>query len=276
MKKSTGSLKMMGLKLLAGMMIISSFVAFGPVIDVSAASLETQTGTALFLDTDEIAKILEQDRLLRLCPENNALVAAREAEFNDFLRRDQSRSRNQRFIMFNTINVPVFQQERGYWCGPATARQVIHFRNGSSPSQATLAGNIGTSSNGSDVHAVGREVNRHTNTNYGAGWLSENRATWVDQIRFSIDRRQPALLTIDTMRVAAFPYNSSGHIINVSGYDLAEVWDGWDISTMRLDGSIRITDPFGPGLGNRWYSVNNLFSAHVTNRNAPFRGRASW
>lgn len=212
----------------------------------------------------------ERDALLAQCPEHNALVAQREAEFQEFLRQDAMNRRNRSFI-FNTLNIPVFQQEHGNWCGPATARQVIHFRNGHAPSQADLARLIRTHDRGSDVHYVGLAVNAHTGMGYVGRHMSHNRNGWVDQIRFSIDARRPALITIDTTRVAAFPYNSPGHIVNVSGYDL--YFSQWDFN---WTGAIRITDPFGPGLGNRWYSINDLFNAHVTHRVYPFAGRASW
>jgi len=228
------------------------------------------------VDWTDTATIMELDRQLAQCPINNAHIATREAEFQEFLREDNLRSPGRRSFYSRLINVPVFQQEFGHWCGPATAQQVIHFRNSSAPSQSALATGIGTSSNGSDVHLVGREINRHTRTTYAGGNLSGNRNIWVDQIRFSIHRQQPALISIRTTNIPAFPYNSEGHIVNVSGYDIGLALND-DLSTYWV-GAIRITDPFGPGLGNRWYDLHTLFNAHVTNRYPrPYMaGRASW
>jgi len=228
------------------------------------------------IDWSDFAVVQELDRLAAQCPVNIANIEASEAEFQEFLANEaELYSRAQRGPIFHTINVPVFQQERHYWCGPATARQVIHFLNNSAPSQSDLAVDIRTTHNGSDVHVVGSVVNNHTNARYANRHMSQVRNEWVDQARFSIDRRQPALITIRTIGVPAFPYSVEGHIVNVSGYDLAQAAPAWG-GSLDWIGSIRITDPHGPGLGNRWYNVNTLFYAHVTNRSGAFVGRASW
>jgi len=237
------------------------------------------------LDIDcETAKMLERDRLLLQCPEHQALLAQREAEFQEWLIQDElERSTNRSSSSSMTLPIPVFQQERGYWCGPATARQVIHWSNGTAPTQAVLAGRdeIGTHSGGSDVHVVGRVVRSHTGIAYVATNLNRDRDTWVHQIRNSIHRHRPALITIRTIGIAAFPYDTFGHIVNVSGYDISTAnFGGGSV----LTGFIRITDPHhGAGLGNRWYSIDALHNAHITNRigggigqGDHFVGRASW
>ena len=231
------------------------------------------------IDLDETARMLERDRLLLQSPEHQAISAQREAEFREWLRQDEINRRNSRSLFSSmTLNISAFQQERGNWCGPATARQVIHFRNGNAPTQTDLAGLIGTHSGGSDVYDVGRVVRLRTGLNYNPGHLSTDRDTWVHQIRNSIHNMRPAILTIRTTNIAAFPYNSEGHIVNVSGYEVGTALDPW--GNPVLIGSVRITDPHnGAGLGNRWYSIDALHNAHTTNRRGQgshFVGRASW
>ncbi|MCL2361137.1 MAG: C39 family peptidase [Defluviitaleaceae bacterium] len=260
--------------------------------DILSTTLTSGVEIELMPTDCENAAIIERDRQLALCPINNANIAAREAEFQEFLSENNVSPRSR---YFNTINVPVFEQERSYWCGPATARQVIHFRNGSAPTQAVLARELGTTSSGSDVHDVGRIVNNHTGFGYAHRHMSHDMNAWVDQVRFSVDRMRPAIITIRTIGIPAFPYQVAGHIVNVSGYDLVQtspwsddlqpmsVYDMQPSNSWTWTGSIRITDPFGPGLGNRWYAFSTLFHAHVTNRagtgpgqGAHFMGRASW
>jgi hypothetical protein len=92
-----------------------------------------------------------------------------------------------------------------------------------------------------------------------------NFDAWCVKVDSSIYYGYPAILDINTMNVSAFPYNSDGHYVNVSGYNVYE-----DISTQKYE--IRITDPWGPGLGNRWYSAADLYQA---NRNH-FRSAIIW
>ena len=62
----------------------------------------------------------------------------------------------------------------------------------------------------------------------------------------------PAILDINTENVEGWPYKSSGHFVNVSGYKKAEL----DVK------EIRIIDPYGPGLGNCWYPIDMLYQAN--------------
>ena len=221
-------------------------------------------------------ELIERDRLLSLCPVHNARLAERDAELEAFINQGAMQRTG---AVFRTINVPIFQQERVYWCGPATARQVMHFLTGSAREQAYFTNALGTRQGiGSDVHDVGTIINRRVSW---AGYLNThaNRGIehWANSIRFSIDRGVPAILTIRTTGVAAFPYNSKGHIVNVSGYELpAEGVRDWHPASWAW---IRIADPHhGVGLGNRWYTAADLFHAHATNRtHTPhLSGRVSW
>lgn len=62
----------------------------------------------------------------------------------------------------------------------------------------------------------------------------------------------PAVLDINTENVEGWPYPTSGHFVNVSGYKKAAL----DVK------EIRITDPYKLGLGNRWYSTDTLYQAN--------------
>ena len=57
------------------------------------------------------------------------------------------------------LGIQYFTQERGYYCGPASVKEVLHFLNGSSLSQSTYASNMGTNSSGTMVYRVRNELN---------------------------------------------------------------------------------------------------------------------
>lgn len=153
-----------------------------------------------------------------------------------------------------TINVPVFEQENKDYCGPATVKQVIHYINGSSLTQSDYANALGTiigeGTNFTNIPGV-------LNAAVGAGTyvydenVSDSFSNWCTELVSSIYYDKPALLDINTISVSSFPYNSGGHIVNVSGYEYGTNEDYF-----------RITDPYGPGLGNRWYTMSDLYAAN--------------
>jgi len=103
---------------------------------------------------------------------------------------------------------------------------------------------------------------------WGLNWYSYDSIgdfnSWFRKVRASLRTfNRPAVLDINTNSIAAFPYNSSGHFVNVSGY---EVLNHYNTHV------VRITDPWTPGLGNRWYTARQLYDAN----NAHFRKAIIW
>lgn len=70
----------------------------------------------------------------------------------------------------------------------------------------------------------------------------------------------PVILDINTQNISSFPYATSGHFVNTSGVNFRVLSSG---ATTK----VRITDPWTPGLGNRWYNSSTLYQAN----NAHFR-----
>lgn len=159
---------------------------------------------------------------------------------------------------YRTCKVPVFEQINGYYCGPATLKQVIHFINGSSLSQSQYATKLGTTTAGTDMTVIRTVLNEEISGLSYKYYTFSSFDSWFIRVRASIDYNFPAILDIDTRHVSAFPYNSSGHYVNVSGYDVYRDMQGPEYDTHL----VRITDPWGPGLGNRWYESNDLYTAN--------------
>lgn len=59
-----------------------------------------------------------------------------------------------------TLNVPTYEQEKYYWCGPASVKEVLQFLNGSSLSQTEYANHMETDIDGSTwVYKLTNELN---------------------------------------------------------------------------------------------------------------------
>ncbi|OLS02459.1 C39 family peptidase [Tissierella creatinophila] len=152
---------------------------------------------------------------------------------------------------YRTLSVPVFKQENGYYCGPATVKQVRHFIKGSSHSQSYYAGELKTSTSGTDMTVLSNYLKNNVKSNYIYASIG-SYDSWMSKVNYGMRNSMPAVLDINTKNVSAFPYESIGHFVNTSGYD-----------TKNGPGvKVRITDPNGPGLGNRWYNARDVYNAN--------------
>ena len=147
-----------------------------------------------------------------------------------------------------TLPITCFKQERSYWCGPATVKQVLNFANGYSYSQSYYARALGTTTKGSDMTVIARYLDKNVKFKYDYSNIG-SFSTWIYRIKHGIDYNMPAVLDIDTREIKYWPYRTPGHFINTSGYN-------------DCNRKVRITDPYGPGLGNRWYDYNSLYKVN--------------
>ena len=130
-------------------------------------------------------------------------------------------------------------------------KQVVHYIKGSSKSQSFYAGKLGTtSSSGSALNKIKDVLRTYTGKNYIQA-KTGTFTTWNNRVKGSVNNKMPAVLNIRTTGISSIPYNSDGHFVNTSGYSTAgEHW------------RVRITDPWGPGLGNKWYPGGDLYTAN--------------
>ena len=158
--------------------------------------------------------------------------------------------------VYYTLSVPVFEQINGYYCGPATVKQVIHYFNGSSSSQGTYATALGTTASGTTMTNIPGVVNAAIGSKWTYVYDSiGTKSNWAEKIIYNTSMSKPVILDITTNNVSAFPYNSAGHFVNTSGVDYRVLSSG-------TSQKIRITDPYGPGLGNIWYNEADLYKAN--------------
>ncbi|MCZ0704261.1 hypothetical protein J2T56_002563 [Natronobacillus azotifigens] len=64
-----------------------------------------------------------------------------------------------------TLGVTAFKQSTGYWCGPATVKQVIHFFRNISGTQQFYADRLGTTTAGTDFSKIPGVLNSYQTEN---------------------------------------------------------------------------------------------------------------
>lgn len=154
-----------------------------------------------------------------------------------------------------TLAVDFQYQETGYWCGPAATRIALSARI-SPPSQAHLAADLGTTTNGTDwIGQVTRELNAHI----GGGFYetkempndpptqAQRDRLWWD-IVYDIDRNYPIVANIvapANNHPPGYPNYTIWHYFTVIGYDSS-------------DSTVLIADPAGFGPAMYWLTFNQL------------------
>ena len=159
---------------------------------------------------------------------------------------------------FKFLWTPTHEQERSYWCAPATV-QVIDDYFGTPCSQQTYANYMGTSASGTDFSRVDDALRHYTGKSYYYyGGLS--KATLRPKIFDTLYvHGQPlaADLRIDASAWPNYVYDHDGHIIPIEGFD-------WRSSTEP----IRINDVYdeagsraggGSTLGHRTYTYSVIW-----------------
>ncbi|MDE6017127.1 MAG: C39 family peptidase [Acetatifactor sp.] len=157
------------------------------------------------------------------------------------------------------ISVTQFPQQNGYYCGPATVKQVVHWINGSSNSQDWYAEKLGTTKDGTNMTCIPDVLNDCIDEQFYVYSSMGTQTEWMDKIRSSVYNDRPAILDINTIELCKeekFPYPTKGHFVNVSGYSSTQVM---------------ITDP-NDARGNVWYDIDVLYSAN----SAHFRQAIVW
>jgi Peptidase_C39 like family len=148
-------------------------------------------------------------------------------------------------------------QQTGYWCGPAATRIAISAKKSSPPSQATLAQQLPTTTNGTDwIGQVTRVLNQHI----GTGWYetkempndpptkAQRDLLWRDIV---LDINNGYAIVANIVAPAnnhppGYPNYTIYHYFTVIGYDSSDM-------------TVKIADPANFG-GNQiyWLTFNQL------------------
>ncbi|MBU5428237.1 C39 family peptidase [Tissierella pigra] len=112
------------------------------------------------------------------------------------------------------LNVPLRQQEETYYCGPASAQMTILYLQGQSPTQRTLASNMGTDKTGTMVYRLAQELNKYSRYEY----TNTDSSNFVNDLIYSIDKGKPIIAHVRASSLPHSPGAGSGHFIVNTGY----------------------------------------------------------
>ena len=130
---------------------------------------------------------------------------------------------------WKVLNIDYQVQSTGYWCGPAATRMALSARM-NPPSQATLAAELGTTTNGTDwigqITAVlnsrlGATPYKTTEMPNDPPTTSQRNQLWADIVR-SIDDNYPLVTNIvapPTNHPPGYPNTTIYHYFTVIGYN---------------------------------------------------------
>lgn len=130
------------------------------------------------------------------------------------------------------VNATNFQQETGYWCGPAAVRQTLSFHKSkvssstALPSQTTLASAIGTTVDGSATTGITSALNSYSSTFGPFTYISSDVTdatvpldTFRFRITFDLDGQSNApILLIDSRDLPRYGGTYVRHYVTASGY----------------------------------------------------------
>lgn len=223
------------MKKLLCFMVVLLLVAQIPVFAFADGEPTYEEGTQQYVET---AKDLE----VRMAREREIAVCT-------FLRYDPDN-------VYYTLAVPVYEQINGWYCGPATVKQVVQYVKGSSKTQEQYAQLLGTTTAGTNMTNISGIMNNEIGNRWDYLYAQiGSYGNWTSKIIYCASCGIPVVLDINTTGVPAIPYNSTGHYVNTSGVNFR-------VLTGRIVRKVRITDPYGPGLGNIWYKAADLYTAN--------------
>jgi hypothetical protein len=175
----------------------------------------------------------------------------------DFVRAMPPPARVEGVSIQSVLNIQYQAQQTGYWCGPAATRIAISARTGNIPSQATLAAQLGTTTNGTDY--IG-QVTGVLNPDLGTSWYetknmpndpptqAQRDLLWRDVV---LDINNGYAIVANIVAPAnnhppGYPNYTIYHYFTVIGYDSSDM-------------TVKIADPANFG-GNSiyWLTFNQL------------------
>lgn len=226
---------------------------------------------------------------LSLTPQEQRLTNERIAQSKRFqaeLRQSDAQSRALRktgpiqvtYNIYQEVSVPTYQQETGWWCGPATNKQIL-----ASPrvnrlyAQSTLATEMGTTTSGTVVGSMRDNLNLHTIYDSGvapnmpANWIwvatqPGNVTNFVNLHREDLSANLPTVFNPrgkhPTQNLYLIGWTSDGgHYVAGAGYREDD---------MALISEVKYVDPYqnpttNASLGEHWMQSGQLWSLIATN-----------
>lgn len=161
------------------------------------------------------------------------------------------------------LGIPFYQQANGWYCGPASVRQVCGYLNGTSylPAQSEIAQEMGTTTAGTEQQSIINYLNNHTNKTYETYWRGgkyTSASVLFNLIVEDINNYKPVVAHVATT-TSNWLYYTPGHYLCIDGY----------VSDTSSGGtSIYIVDPWlaGHNISNGRYTRTPSNVYNVTDR----------
>lgn len=149
------------------------------------------------------------------------------------------------------VNYPIYQQEKIYYCGPASVKITLHIINKWSESQNTYASRMQTDSSGTFVYQIMNELNR-SQTKNSYGWRTINgdeSRLWGPVITDLVQHQVPLIARVDTKGLWKYNGKDIGHYVTITGYY------GWQTTLIQKE--LKYADSFYLDYGR-----GNVFGEH--------------
>lgn len=160
------------------------------------------------------------------------------------------------------LAIPLYTQSNGYYCGPATVKEVVQFHKGSSSSQATYAKKLGTTSDGTDMTKIPSVLSAESGRKYVYASI-EDQATWKKRIIRNITGTKLAVVMDIKTTKDFWRYATSGHFLAIRGYK----------GTASTVSNVQMSDPH-PDCSGEYY-VKTAANAYKAN-NSHWRKAMIW
>lgn len=163
---------------------------------------------------------------------------------------------------YKSLTVPLYKQDNGHYCGPATVKQTLHYINGTSKNQSDYAKLLGTTIAGSSFDAILNVVNAN-NSKHAYKLSSVNTSlsfsTWLSYVQSSLTKGRPCIIDINSNSYSSsWGYSTSGHFLNISGADvdviISRMGEQPDATASTL--LVKITDPHNVYYRTKWISAS--------------------
>ncbi len=188
---------------------------------LSAVVFTAFTGVTVFAETspstdvDGDLSINEGAKPYIASAKDNQLVQEKLSKVNSSIRANSVSGSDNWYCI---LPVTVFKQTNNYYCGPATTKQVLHYINGTSLSQSTYAGELGTTQNGTTMTKIDDVLNKHQTRNRYTYSEFNSYSEWEQRVQYGMIYLSPPVIDINSQNNSHWRYTTSGHYMCISGY----------------------------------------------------------
>lgn len=159
------------------------------------------------------------------------------------------------------LNVPMYMQKNGDYCGPACVEMVIDFYRGSVYNQETYASYMGTDHTGTNFNQIARALNNYQNKYHYDVREVPNFQAMLDKCYYSMKNSAPVIADINTQSLynrGEWAYPTSGHYIVIRSiyYDRnTEMFTGHVNDPWKVGKTKKTYRTLYNGVNDHWASV---------------------